>query len=205
MQKEFLDDIHKGLPWYKFFHPIPFPVYVGQCSTPYPGTKFRENVSEKGILLLEDPEYLYHHPINFLPHSLLEDIPVRNIDNLSKNELYICLFVIKQSIWSYFKKSDIPRDTGKKLLVLSDYTQKFFSECNGWFTVNQLALRLHDEYGISMNRSYRYSAMLSCIMGQMGWIRSALNQRNAIIKPKFIKLPLEFVWEIGWLLNRGRK
>jgi len=204
-QKGFLDEIQADMPWYEYFHPLPFPVYVGQFATPYPGTKFRSDVDKKGVLLLEDDEYLYHRMINFVPHSLLEDIPLRNTDRLGKNEIYICLVAFRQTLFPYFWDNDNLEEVGSKLAFLKGYAEDFFNHATGIHTLKQMALRMQMDKGVTLEQSLRFSAFMAYIMGQMGWIRSAIYERNHAITPRFIKVPKNILAETDYLLGRAGK
>jgi len=80
LQKEMLDEAQQGLPWHNYFHRLPFPVYIGQFATPYPSTEFAAQVRENSLVVLDDDEDLFHHQINTIPNSLLDDVPVRTMD-----------------------------------------------------------------------------------------------------------------------------
>lgn len=50
---------------------------LGQASTPHRTTKFEQEAKEQGEVFLKDHSTYVHHRINFIPFSLLGDIPVK--------------------------------------------------------------------------------------------------------------------------------
>ena len=50
---------------------------LGQASTPHRTTKFEQEAKEQGEVFLKDHSTYVHHRINFIPFSLLNDIPVK--------------------------------------------------------------------------------------------------------------------------------
>ena len=50
---------------------------LGQASTPHRNTDFEQEAKEQGEVFLKDYSTYVHHRINFLPNSLLEDVPVK--------------------------------------------------------------------------------------------------------------------------------
>jgi len=50
---------------------------LGQCATPHVETGFAAEASELGMVLAKRYQDYVHHRVNFVPHSLLDDVPVR--------------------------------------------------------------------------------------------------------------------------------
>ncbi len=50
---------------------------LGQASTPHRKTDFEKEAKALGEVFVEDPSHYIHQRINFIPHSLLNDVPVK--------------------------------------------------------------------------------------------------------------------------------
>jgi magnesium-protoporphyrin IX monomethyl ester (oxidative) cyclase len=118
---------------------------LGQASTPHRKTEFERDAETLGEVFIEDPSHCIHQRVNFIPNSLLYDVPVKIKDNRGSPIRF--LEVILQAIFdwtedmidNYIKTADLVWDRvdGKKtvreladeiegLLELSDYHSKMF-------------------------------------------------------------------------------
>ncbi len=191
LQKEMLDEAQKGLPWHNYFHRLPFPVYIGQFATPYPSTEFAAQVRENSLVVLDDDEDLFHHQINTIPNSLLDDVPVRTTDGpLSRDHLTILLLGTEAALYREFSLEESRRERNRRLVVAGRYYRKFWTACDGVRTLRMIAQELAHTQDIAPNRSYRYAALAAYLLGQIGGLRSATHYRDLRITPKPIAIPL---------------
>lgn len=190
MQKEFLDKAQEGYRWHRFFHPFPYPVYIGQFATPYPKTAFWDNLNDQSMILVETPEDRFHHQINSIPFSLLEDRPVRTVDKLDEDLYMIFLNAAKLNLWAMFPGNDKPSDLGKKLYETLRFVRAFFKECDGKKTVKEVGKLLKEKTGMDYFKSMRLTAFATYIYSQVGAIRSAVKYKDYDIRLKRVKVPL---------------
>ena len=190
MQKEFLDKAQEGFSWHRFFHPYPYPVYVGQFATPYPKTKFWDNLEKESIILVDTPEDRYHHQINSIPFSLLDDIPIRTVEKLDEELYMIFLNSVKLNFWTMFPGND-PKDIlARKLFDVWRFIKSYFSKCDGKRSVKQIGKELAQELDFPFNKAMRLTAFATYIYAQVGVIRSAVQYKDYKIERKHIKVPL---------------
>jgi len=201
LQKEFLDLAQEGHEWFEHFHPFPYPLYIGQFATAYPGTRFHEEIKDLALPLLEDWEDRYHHQINSIPHSLLDDVPVRNIDKLSEYHYFIFLDAVRTGFWTTFPGNSSREELANKLYDVWRFLYPFFKQCDGRFTVRQIAILLADYLNFSLTKSLRMTAYAVYIFAQLGLIRSALYHTDLKIKEKTVKIPSARIREILSLLS----
>jgi len=123
-----LDEAQQGLPWHNYFHRLPFPVYIGQFATPYPSTEFAAQVRENSLVVLDDDEDLFHHQINTIPNSLLDDVPVRTMDGpLSRDHLTILLLGTEAALYREFSLEESRRERNRRLAVAGRTYCKFWT------------------------------------------------------------------------------
>jgi hypothetical protein len=191
LQKEMLDEAQQGLPWHNYFHRLPFPVYIGQFATPYPSTEFAAQVRENSLVVLDDDEDLFHHQINTIPNSLLDDVPVRTMDGpLSRDHLTILLLGTEAALYREFSLEESRRERNRRLAVAGRTYCKFWTACDGVRTLRTIAQELALSQDIAPNRSYRYAALAAYLLGQIGALRSATHHRNMPMVAKPIAIPL---------------
>jgi len=189
LQAQFIDKLLSNLEWIEYFHPLPFPVYIGQFSTAYPKTQLMEESTKLGISLVDDWGDCFHHNINFIPRSLLDDIPERTCQRLKANDCLICLRAAWAGIWNFASYSLPRRDRFKEQIDYLKFLLSFFARCNGTETLEKIAEDLSDFLNISLKKSLRYCAFSTLVLAQMGLIRSSLYNQDLEIKRKHIKVP----------------
>jgi radical SAM superfamily enzyme YgiQ (UPF0313 family) len=191
MQKEMLDQAQQGLPWHNYFHRLPFPVYIGQFATPYPSTEFGARVRENSLVVLDDDEDLFHHQINTIPNSLLDDVPVRTQDGpLSRDHLTILLLGTEAALYREFSLEESRKERNRRLAVIGRYYRAFWQTCDGVRTLRTLAEEMALSQSIAANRSYRYAALAAYMLGQLGALRSATHHCDLPMTVKPIAIPL---------------
>jgi len=188
LQKEFLDKIQGGLPWYKYFHPLAFPVYIGQFATPYPGTKFYEDAPKLGMVLIEKPEDRYHQQINFVPNSLLEDVPMRTRSCLKKGDYRLFLLLYYTGIWEDFRLNESFGSVALKFGIIRLFLDRFYEKCDGSLSIKEIASELSKEMRLPMIRCVRMAAYSTYILAQVGLLRSSKHNKEMQIEPKDIEI-----------------
>lgn len=201
LQKEFLDEAQRGYHWYEHFHPFTFPLYMGQFSTPYPGTELERLAPQLGVVLLDEPEELYHHRINFIPNSLLDDVPVRTINKLSTDHYYMYLLATWTGLYTVYDHRNNREELAQGLYDAWRFLNALFQRCSGRFTVRQLAIRMSEQLNLPMTKSLRMTAFTVYLFAQLGILRSALYHLDLDIEPKCYQIPGDKKWQIMDLLR----
>ncbi|MBN1594118.1 MAG: cobalamin-dependent protein [Candidatus Coatesbacteria bacterium] len=190
LQAKFIDKIHEGLPWAEYFHPLRYPVYVGQFCTAHPGTKLFDMAPELGIVLAKDWSDYYHHKINFVPNSLLDDVPVRTTKRLRPVDYWICLDAICDTNYEFHHINQTIMEHRIEHSRYLKFVRAFFDACSGQLTLRQIWRELVKYRRLDPEQTLRYVAFCSLILGQLGLIRSAIYQKDIDIRPKAIDVPV---------------
>ncbi|MCX6340401.1 MAG: radical SAM protein [Candidatus Aureabacteria bacterium] len=172
-QARFIDTMLAGLPPAKHFQPTPFPVYIGQFCTPHVGTELFRQAPQKGVVLNGGWEDRYHHQINFVPHSLLSDVPLKLKRRLKEAHYRLLNYLIQVAFWSDFNRSRTEEEQRRELGRFRAYATEFYRMCRGRLSVGRIASRLRRRLDLEEPESIRFAALLSYILAQMGLIRSA--------------------------------
>ena len=189
VQAKFIDNILSGLPWCDFFHPLDFPIYVGQFCTPHVGTKLYEQAKELGVVIAEGWQDYNHHTVNFLPNSLLEDIPEATIKALRDIDYIICTKAAWGWIYQlYSDKEPIYSQIAKRSGFIC-FVRRFFYYCRGRFTIREIIKKVGKDLGISHKKSSEYTAITVIVLSQLGIIRSAVSNIKNQIKLKTVVIP----------------
>lgn len=188
MQSRFIDKLLSNLPWLEHFHPLPFPVYIGQFSTAYPRTQLMEDAPNLGMVLVEKWDDCFHHNINFIPNSLLEDVPIKTRAHLKPNDYMVVLNSAWAGIWT-FASYALPRfERGMEQWKYVKYLSSFFIRCDGNSTVKKIAEEVSDFLDMDKKKSYQYAAFSSLVLAQLGLIRSALYEQDLEMEIKEINV-----------------
>ncbi|MEI6632727.1 MAG: radical SAM protein [Chlamydiota bacterium] len=211
-QARFIDELVSGLPWYDYFHPMPFPLYTGQFSTPHMGTKLHEEAPKLGMVLAEGLEDYHHHRINFVPNSLLDDVPVRNSPALDLYQYRLCGMALVYSFWSDFNAA-IPQERQRETLAqYRDSLALFWKLTNGRRALRDIADAVHRRLGVERRQAVRFVAFTALILGQTGVITSAvhdagmkrpvvivaaMDQIAGCVKPLGEEMPRSFIQRVA--------
>lgn len=190
LQAKFIDKIHEGLPWADFFHPLPYKVYVGQFCTAHPGTKLYHLAPELGVVLAKNWADYYHHKINFVPNSLLADVPIQNLAKLRPVDYWVCLNAMAGTNYEFYHAHQTNTEHKIRHARYLRFVEAFFNLCNGRQTLRQMWRTLATYLSIEADETLRYIAFTSLILGQLGLIRSAIYQKDLDIRPKTVGLPI---------------
>ena len=187
LQGKFIDSLLSGLPWAEHFHPLPFPLYIGQMCTPHPGTELFNQAHKHGEIRAARWSHYYHHRVNFIPNSLLEDIPQRNVYKLRNENLAVILLGIYAGLYEPFYEKTL----FEKILVAYDLvrlSQMLFEEIDGSSTVREICGKIQSELESSIDSEDmdEYLVLIVLIMGEMGWIKSGRLGETESVTPKVV-------------------
>ncbi len=174
-QADLIDRLLSDLPWAQYFHHLPFPVYVGQFCTPHPGTKFFDTKDTLGMVLSMDWSEYNHHTVNFVPHSLLSDVPVRRKPFLGENDYILCV----KAAWGwmyelYPDKQPFLRQFLKRCGFLY-FVRRFFAFCDGRRTLKDVVEKIAKILGIPLKKSLQYAVITTIVLSQLGVLGSAVS------------------------------
>ena len=174
-QARFIDELISGVPWYEHFHPMPFPLYTGQFCTPHVGTKLHDEAPRLGMVLAEEPGEYHHHRINFVPNSLLDDRPARNLPALDLYQYRLCGMALFYSFWDDFNAA-VPRERQRETLArYRDSLALFWALADGRRTLRGIADAVQRRLGIEPRQAVRFVAFTALVLGQTGVIVSAVH------------------------------
>jgi len=203
-QKEYLDKVQEGLEWYDFFHPFPFPLYVGQFATAYPGTKFFEEIGSVSEDLVEKTEDRFHHQINSVPYSLLSDVPIRNFKYLESWHYILFMYAMEVGFYMDYDRRNSFDEMASRHVDSWRFLYPFLRRCDGKLTVLEIVHELSDFLKISRITSMRITCFAVYIFAQLGLLRSALFYLNHDVNLKRVDIPKErFEQTYLWLEKFG--
>ncbi len=185
LQGKFIDRLHDGLPWADYFHPLPFPLYIGQMCTPHPGTALYREAHKYGFVLAKRWSDYYHHRVNFIPDSMLSDVPVKNMERLGIREFTILIAAVNAGIYSVFYRKR-PHEILMVCLLIMHLSRVIFSEIDGTSSNKEVYNRVATILSMNKDVVYSYVPLITLVMAEMGWIKSAISQKEDVI-PKVIK------------------
>jgi radical SAM superfamily enzyme YgiQ (UPF0313 family) len=159
---------------YNFFGYSP-EITLGQFSTPYPGTNFFENRLKDGIVLAEDSSDMFHQQINFLPKSLLKDIPV-SISPISKEIVDKCVEVAVMSLFKYFTGNE--KEDNKNRIEMREISERFYELINGTRNIEGIVEKISKEDNIDLMKTFRFVALATIVFAQNNIISSNLKEEE---------------------------
>ncbi len=133
---------------------------LGQLTTPHVGTQFAGDAAGFGTVLWQQPSDSFHHRVNFLPDSLLDDVPRRN--GKAMPDPLSALGQTVQAIYNW-------TDTDMRAFVRCAKT--VWENIDGQKTVRALAEANASELG--PNDALRNTALLTVFWARDGVIASA--------------------------------
>ncbi|MBM3302926.1 MAG: hypothetical protein FJY85_23645, partial [Deltaproteobacteria bacterium] len=172
-QAKFMDKLLSDVPRYKYFHHLPFDIYIGQCCTPHVGTKMLEEVEELGRAMWTDEEDFHHSATCFLPHSLLQDIPVRRVSRLTVDDRVFAVIVAYVAIADYLSY-DGPLKRVRNVAAFNRLLDSFWEACDGQLSLIQIARRIQSSgsTGLDLDDTLRFLAAACIALGQVGVLDS---------------------------------
>jgi radical SAM superfamily enzyme YgiQ (UPF0313 family) len=151
---------------YNHFGAAPF-ITLGQFSTPYPGTCFYKERLKEGMILVDDWSDMFHHQLNFLPHTFLEDVPSVK-KPLSEETIEQCVKTAEISLFKYFPGDEKVEDENRR--EMKDIAVKFHSLSNGKKSIREIAEQISRERRIDRTKVLRFVAAAIIVLAQKGII-----------------------------------
>jgi pyruvate-formate lyase-activating enzyme len=186
-QGRFMDSLLEGLPRYKYFHNLPFDLYLGQCTTPHMGTPFHDEASQLGRPMWRDEEDFHHSATCFLPNTLLEDRPLRRRETLPWKARAYALISGAVTI-ADFLTHDRPLTRMRNVAACNRLLARFWSACDGTRTFLSIAQGLHgeDPMDLDLDDMIKLMAAACLAWAQLGILDSAQPGTEAPMKAKDI-------------------
>lgn len=186
LQARFIDKILEGLPVAEHFHQTKLPIYIGQFCTPHPGTVLYRDASSKGVILAKGWGDYYHHQINFIPHSLLDDVPLKLKRRLDEACYALLNYLIQVALWDDFNRARPESGQREELRRFRRFAGAFYGLCRGRRSVGRIASDLAQKLDLTETESLRFAAFLAYVLAQMGLIRSAGEGESAVIRERHV-------------------
>ncbi len=147
---------------YRFFGAAPF-ITLGQFATPYPGSCFYENRLTEGIVLGDDWSDMFHHQINFLPNTFLDDVPVIK-GSPSEETIEQCVKTAEISLFKYFPGNEKVEEENRR--EMKDIAVKLYSLSNGKKSIREIAEQISAERRIDRTKVFRFVAIAIIVLAQ---------------------------------------
>ena len=193
-QAKFMDRLLSGLPRYRYFHHLPFDIYIGQTCTPRVETRMHEDVLQLGRPMWENEEDFHHNSTCFLPHSLLEDVPIRMAEELTLDDRAFCVIVSYAAVADFLSYDSVFQKI-RNVAAFNHLLDNFWRRCNGEKSILDLGEDIHRECGsgLSLNDVLRFLAASAVTLAQTGVLDSRSARDMAPMERKRIRyryLPL---------------
>jgi hypothetical protein len=130
---------------------------LGQLTTPHVETEFARDAANFGLVLWRSPRDSYHHRVNFLPNSLLDDVPVLS-PGAERPDSLCTLGTIIQSVYDW----DIGRM--RRFLVAHD---RIWGRTDGGRSVRGIA----ESVSAEGETDFEEACMFACLSVAL-WARS---------------------------------
>ncbi|HNW93990.1 MAG TPA: radical SAM protein, partial [bacterium] len=167
-QAQFIDQILAGCAWAEYFHPLEVPVYVGQFCTPHPGTQLYTEAPRLGTVFAGGwPDY-YHHRVNFLPNSLLDDVPRRNACRLCNLDYWL---VARAAVSGYYRMIPARASLGlrlRRLAAAANLTRAWWQLTDGRHRVRDILAAVEHRFFAERQDTVSVSAIIVLVLAQRG-------------------------------------
>jgi hypothetical protein len=154
-------------------------LYNGQFATPYPKTEFFEKAEEFGMVLSDGWGDHFHFCVNFLPNSLLNDIPKATLKHLSISGYLLTTFQAVLCRYPAFPYDDSLFTRLRKIIRHFLMLHAYYKLCTGKLTVKEIGERILYKFGIDSKESMRFTGFATLELAQMGLIKS-VNSKVAV-------------------------
>ncbi len=137
---------------------------LGQASTPHRKTAFEKQAGELGEVFLDDHSTYIHHRVNFLPNSLLEDIPVKTGE--PRESPFKFLEIILQAIFDWDED------------MIDQYVMvyhRLWEKMDGARNVRLLSEEIKEELSLDDYRSKIFVCLAIVGLARAGSVRSLQN------------------------------
>lgn len=134
---------------------------LGQLTTPHIKTPFATEAPEMGLVLWRGPRDSYHHRVNFLPNTLLDEIPVKVSDE--PPETTEILSKILQSVFDW---------TESDMKLFAKICPLVWTLINGTKSVRELAGTVTIKLDASFERCAAMTCLYIALLARAGHINS---------------------------------
>jgi anaerobic magnesium-protoporphyrin IX monomethyl ester cyclase len=202
-QARFMDALLRGLPRYDYFHHLPFDIYIGQCCTPHVGTQMHVEVEKLGRPMWEDEEDFHHSATCFLPHSLLEDIPLRKVAKPSVDDRVFAVIVAYVAIADYLSYDGLFEKV-RNVAAFNALLDKFWDSCDGKSTLMDIAGHIHGTtpMGLELDDMLRFLAAMCLTLGQVGALDSRGSESREPVQRKLVPYGHKHVYRVLLQVSR---
>jgi radical SAM superfamily enzyme YgiQ (UPF0313 family) len=138
-------------------------VFFGQFATPYPGTRFNKTAPDDGIVLVENWSDYVTSNVNFMPRTLLDERPRRNLGRLRASDMMV---ILKE--YAKFEKFGI--FDMRAILNHQRRIKSFFRMCDGTNSMESISKELGRIFGMKSKEALAFTAKIMVIMSQLGLI-----------------------------------
>jgi len=185
-QARFMDRLLSGIPRYEHFHHLPFDVYIGQCCTPHIGTRMHEEVANLGRAMWRNEEDFHHSATCFLPHSLLQDVPVKMVSKLTLDHRVFSTIVAYVAIADFLSYDGLFEKV-RNVAAFNALLDRFWNACDGKSSIIEIARGIDNSGGtrLDFDDTLKFIAAVSITLGQLGALDSleaesqkAMQQKN---------------------------
>ncbi len=147
---------------YNHFGAAPF-ITLGQFATPYPGTCFYKERLKEGIILGDDWSDMFHHQLNFLPHTFLDDVPIVN-KPLSEEAIEQCMKTAEISLFKYFPGNEkVEEENRQEMKIITKSTYKL---TDGKKSIREIAEQITRDSRIDKTKVLRFVTTAIIVLAQ---------------------------------------
>ncbi len=181
-QAEFIDAMLAGCDPIAHFHHMPVPLYVGQLCTPHPGTQLHADASRLGLVNTRTWRDYYHHRVNFLPRTLLDERPQQQTPELTYRDLLICVKAQIATQYGFTPPGSSPLLRVTRTAELLAFLHAFYRRCDGNRSLQAIAHEVQAELRLTDDGLWNYTGVQTVVLAQLGRLqpvgRTALPQRD---------------------------
>jgi hypothetical protein len=135
---------------------------LGQLTTPHVETEFARDAANLGLVLWRSPSDSIHHRVNFLPNSLLDDVPVLS-PGAERPDSLCALGTIIQSVYDW----EIPRM--RRFLAAHD---RIWGRIDGVKSVRGIAESVSADCGTDFGEACMFACLAVALWARSGVVRS---------------------------------
>lgn len=139
-------------------------VFFGQFATPYPGTRFNKTASDDGIVLVESWSDYVTSNVNFMPRTLLDEMPRRTLGRLRASDMMVIL-----KAYSKFEKFGI--FDMRAILNYQRRIRTFYRLCDGTNSMESISKEMGKRFGMASKEALAFTAKIMVILSQLGLIK----------------------------------
>jgi len=148
-------------------------LFIGQFATTYPSTEFFLTAPKYGKFLAKEWRDHHHAIINFVPNSLLNDMPKKTNKRLTIPAILLTTFSAFSLMYDEFPKEISKIELIKRLLRHIKIMMLYYKLSNGKHTVLDISKKMEKAFKISEVESIRITAFITLLLALMGMVKSS--------------------------------